>query len=716
MTKKSFPIVGMHCASCARLIEKKLTRVTGVVSANVNYGSEVATVEYDDTSTNEEKLVDAVKETGYQLIHVGAEHSKTADEVKEEAKKKELEDLKLKVIVSSILSAIIFIGSFPEWFTFVPSLLSDPLTLLVLSIPVQFWAGWSFFQATVSGLKNRTASMDTLIAIGTLAAFGYSVLSIFGITKGTYFDTAAVIIALILLGRYLEARAKLHTSDAIKKLIGLQAKTARVVRDGNEIDIPIESVRQGDQIRVRPGEKIAVDGIILEGSSAIDESMVTGESIPVEKMTGDTVIGSTMNKNGSLIFKATKVGADTMLSQIVKLVESAQSSRAPIQRLADAVSSYFVPVVLMLAVATFVVWFDFNTPINAFINMVAVLIIACPCAMGLATPTAIMVGTGKGAEKGILVKDAGSLEILSKIKSIIFDKTGTLTEGKPVVTDIGSLEILRLAASLEVGSEHPLAEAIVNDAKEKGITLERVEEFKSVTGQGVEGNINGKNYFFGKHIQKSEEVMTMEENGKTVMTLLEDGIPLGFIAVADTPKEGVSEVIQKLQEKGINVWMITGDNKRTAEGIAKTIGIKNVMAEVLPGQKAEKVNELKSLGQKVAFVGDGVNDAPALAAADVGIAMGTGTDVAIEAAGVTLLNKDIRSVLSAFKLSKGTLAIIKQNLFWAFGYNIILIPVAAGILFPFTGWLLNPALAAFAMAASSLSVVANSLRLKSIKI
>ncbi len=716
MAKKSFPIIGMHCASCARLIEKKLTKTNGVVSANVNYGSETATVEYDDSVIAEEELVEAVKETGYQLIHSSGEHDKSADVIKEEAKKKELEDLRLKVVVSGILSVIIFIGSFPEWFTFVPSLLSDPLTLLVLSIPVQFWAGLSFFKATISGLKNRTASMDTLIAIGTSAAFFYSVLSIFGFTKGTYFDTAAVIIALILLGRYLEARAKLHTSDAIKKLIGLQAKTARVIRNGQDLDIPIEEVREGDEIRVRPGEKIAVDGVIIEGNTSIDESMVTGESIPVEKMKGDTVIGSTMNKNGTLIFKATKVGADTMLSQIVKLVESAQSSRAPIQRLADAVSSYFVPVVLMLAVATFVIWFDFNTPINAFVNMVAVLIIACPCAMGLATPTAIMVGTGKGAEKGILVKDAQSLEVASRVKSIIFDKTGTLTEGKPKVTDITNLEVLKIAASLEVGSEHPLAEAIVNYAKEKGVNMEKVDEFQSITGQGVEGKINGKKYFFGKHTEKSEDVKEMEKKGKTVITLLEENQMLGTIAVADTPKDGVGEVIQKLQESKINVWMITGDNRATAEGIAKTIGIKNIMAEVLPGEKAEKVNELKSMGIKVAFVGDGVNDAPALAAADVGIAMGTGTDVAIEAAGITLLNKDIRSVLSAFKLSKSTLAVIRQNLFWAFGYNIILIPVAAGILYPFTGWLLNPAIAAGAMALSSLSVVTNSLRLKSLKI
>jgi Cu+-exporting ATPase len=694
-TKKSVPIIGMHCASCAKLIEKKLTKTNGVIEASVNYGSEIATIDYDPDATDMQKIAQAVKETGYSLAE--------SNESKEQAKLEEIQNLKTKVIISAILSAAIFLGSFPEWFSIAPSFLTDPWVLLVLTIPVEFWAGWSFFQATVSGLKNRTASMDTLIGIGTLAAFIYSVLSVIGITTGTYFDTAAVIITLILLGRYFEARAKLQTGDAIKKLIGLQAKTARVVRNGEEIDIPINEVKVGDRVRVRPGEKIPVDGIIIEGASSIDESMVTGESIPVEKIKGDTVIGSTLNKNGSFIFEATKIGNNTMLSQIIKLVASAQSSRAPIQRLADQVSSYFVPAVLMLSVLTFIIWFDFGSPLHAFINMIAVLIIACPCAMGLATPTAIMVGTGKGAEKGILVKDAQTLETLHKVKTIVFDKTGTLTIGKPVITNFPSEEFLQIAASLEQASEHPLADAFIQKAKELKLKLNKVSNFKSHPGQGIEGLINGKKYFLGKSDFGS-------------ISLLSGNKLLAVFQVSDTLKEGVKEVVSALEQKKVEVWMITGDNKDAAHVIADEAGIKNVLAGVLPGDKAGKVEELKKQYGLIAFVGDGINDAPALAASDVGIAIGTGTDIAIETAGVTLLNKDIKTVLTAFNLSHSTLNIIKQNLFWAFGYNIVLIPVAAGILYPFMGILLNPALAAFAMAASSFSVVLNSLRLKAIKI
>lgn len=702
--KKSLPIVGMHCASCAKIIEKKLNKTSGVVSSSVNYASEIATVEVEN-SVLDEDIKKAVEDVGY----------KVGTNVEEE-KKKELLNLKVKVIISSILSLLVFIGSFPEWFSFIPALLSNPLTLLLLSAPVQFWAGRQFYLATWSGLKNRAASMDTLIAIGTTAAYGYSILSILGITKGTYFDTAAVIITLILLGRFLEAKAKAHTSDAIKKLLGLQAKTARVVRNGEEIDVLIDEVRVEDLVRVRPGEKIPVDGEVVEGESAVDESMVTGESMPVGKFKGDTVIGATLNKNGSFVFRATKVGRDTMLAQIVEMVASAQSSRAPIQRLADVVSSYFVPVVLMLSVLTFIVWFDFGLPANAFINMIAVLIIACPCAMGLATPTAIMVGTGKGAEKGILIKDAEALETAHKIKTIIFDKTGTLTIGSPSVTDVSSEKILGIVGSLEKGSEHTLAEAILNHVKEKGIKLSKVSAFKAHPGVGIGGIVNGKEYFFGNRGEKDEVVRQLESEGKTVM-LLESGEKIiGYVAVADMLKEGVGEVVGKLEEEGIESWMVTGDNERTAKAIAREAGIKNVLAQVLPDQKAAKVKEFKGKGSVVAFAGDGINDAPALAASDVGIAMGTGTDVAIESAGITLLNKDIRSVLTAINLSKITLRIIKQNLIWAFGYNVILIPVAAGILYPFTGWLLNPALAAFAMAASSISVVLNSLRLTRVKI
>ena len=555
--------------------------------------------------------------------------------------------------------------------------------------------------------------MDTLIAIGTTAAYLYSILSIFGIVEGMYFDTAAVIITLILLGRFLEAKAKSHTSDAIKKLLGLQAKTARVIRGMVEIDIPLDEVKVGDLIRVRPGEKVPVDGIVVEGQSYVDESMVTGESLPVDKRVGANVIGSTINKSGSFIFKATKVGSETMLSRIVEMVKVAQSTRAPIARMADLVSSYFVPIVLMLAVLTFVGWYVFSAPdgsfpVNAFINLVAVLIIACPCAMGLATPTAIMVGTGKGAEKGILIKDATSLETAHKINTIIFDKTGTLTKGIPMVTNVSDPKTLTIAASLEQGSEHPLGEAILRYAMEKKVNLKKLNNFKAIVGSGIEGVVDSKEYFFGKAVEKSDIIKNLEDEGKTVMILKEKNKFLGFIAVADTLKDGVKEVVERLQNKNIEVWMVTGDNQRTANAMAKEAGIKNVMAEVLPEDKADKVKELKNT-KRVAFVGDGINDAPALASADVGIAMGTGTDVAMESAGITLLNKDFKSILTAINLSKATMKVIKQNLFWAFGYNVVLIPAAAF-------GLLNPMLASFAMAASSISVVLNSLRLNKIRL
>lgn len=693
--KQTFPIIGMHCASCAKLIEKSVSKVPGVISCSVNYGSESAVVDTEE-NVSEHQISKAIENAGYKAILSG---SKTT---KEEEKNKEFKELKKKVIISSILSSIVFIGSFPEWF----GIKMDMVTLLILSTPVQFWIGKDFYLATWSGLKNRAASMDTLIAIGTTAAYFYSVLSMFDIVEGMYFDTAVVIITLILLGRYLEAKAKGHTSDAIKKLLGLQAKTARVVRDGVETDVPIEEVVVGDKIRVRPGEKIPVDGVILEGSSSVDESMVTGESIPTDKLVGSNVIGSTINKSGSFIFEALKVGNDSMLSGIVEMVKVAQSSRAPIARLADLVSSYFVPIVLMIAVATFIVWYVLGFPVGAFINLVAVLIIACPCAMGLATPTAIMVGTGKGAEKGILIKDASSLEVMHKIKTIIFDKTGTLTKGHPVLTSFaGKTGTLQIAASLEQGSEHSLGEAILEYAKNKNIKLLKVSNFKSIAGKGIEGTISGKKYFLGKSQDKNEEIKKLESEGNTVMVLKQGTKYYGHIAVADKLKDGVKEVIQKLNDKGIETWMVTGDNERTARAIASLAGIKNIMAEVMPNGKADKVKEFKN----VAFVGDGVNDAPALAAADVGIAMGTGTDVAMESAGVTLLNKDFDLVLSAIDLSRGTMGIIKQNLFWAFGYNVVLIPAAA------LG-MLNPMLASFAMAASSISVVLNSLRLNKVKI
>lgn len=667
--KTSFPIVGMHCASCARLIEKKLSRTPGVTSAQVNYGSEEATVEYDDTVTPK-VLADAVSDIGYKVV---------TPDVKEVAKKAKLADLQKKVAVSAVLSAFILLGSFvfnAPWYV-----------LLVLTIPVQFWAGFEFYQATWSGLRNRTASMDTLVAMGTTAAF----------FSFQYFDTAAVIVTLILLGRYLEARAKAHTGDAIKKLLGLSPKTARVVRNGKETDIPIDKVKVGDTIRVRPGEKIPVDGKIIEGVSSIDESMVTGESLPVDKKKGDLVIGATINKTGTFLFLATKVGSDTMLARIVKMVAEAQSSRAPIQRLADMVSGYFVPIVLMLAALTFIIWFDIGSFSQAFTNMIAVLIIACPCALGLATPTAIMVGTGLGAQHGILIKDAESLEIANKIKTIVFDKTGTITQGKPVVTQYSSKEVIRLAGSLEKNSEHSLATAIL--AAARGMKLSPVSRFQAIPGAGIKGIINKKEYFFGKSENKNEMAMELRTNNKIA----------GTITVADTLKPDAKDMVSALSHMGITVWMVTGDNQRTADAIARKAGISHILAGVLPDEKAEKIKELKQKNEVVAFVGDGINDAPALAAATVGIALGTGTDVAIESSGITLLNKNLTSVVSAIKLSKATLSVIKQNLFWAFGYNVILIPVAM------LGFL-HPAFAAFAMAASSISVVGNSLRLRTAKI
>ena len=782
--KKSFPVMGMHCASCAKLIERSLGKVPGVISVGVNYASEQAIVEINGNKVSNEDLVNAVKKAGYRAIISNFQfpitngNNKTADEIKDEEKKKEIHNLKRKLVVSSVLTILIFLGSLKHMLGdlgyFLPPLFlfdMPPFLLFVLATPIQFWVGKGFYQAAWSGLKNRTASMDTLIAIGTSAAYIFSTFGVIypdilmklGIMPDMYFDTAAVIITLILLGRFLEIRAKTHTSDAIKKLLGLQSKTARVFRKSNnkgqstkeykEVDIPIKEVKVGDLIRVRPGENIPVDGVIVEGLSSVDESMVTGESIPVDKMIGDTVIGSTINKSGTFIFKATKVGSDTVLANIVKKVAEAQSSRAPIQRLSDLVSSYFVPVVLMLAVAAFVVWYVFGAFSYAFITFITVLIIACPCALGLATPTAVMVGVGKGAEMGVLIRDAESLEILNKVKTIVFDKTGTLTKGKPAVTDViktqnskikNQKELLQLAASLEKGSEHALAEAILEKANGENVSTLEVKNFKAIAGNGVEGEIKGKRYTFGNralmdlekvnYIYSGREFEKLENEGKTLVFLAVDNKLLGLIAIADTLKNNAKEVVLDLQGRGMEVWMLTGDNRKTAQVIAAQAGIKNVIAEVLPEQKAEKVNELsiknnvsgmkgKILYTKykiqntksvITFVGDGINDAPALASADVGIAMGTGTDVAMETAGITLLNSNLKSVILAISLSRATMRTIKQNLFWAFGYNIVLIPIAMGVLYPFTGWLLNPMLAAFAMAASSVSVIGNSLRLKMI--
>ncbi len=738
--KKTFPIKGMHCASCVMTLEGSLSKVPGVMRANVNLATEKATVDYDPAQVTDEHLASAVANVGYQARITEEVLSEDSEKAERE---KETKELKTKVIVSLILGALILWGSFPGLMNTAPQVLRNFWVQLLLAAPVQFWAGWSFYRAALTSLKHRTANMDTLVALGTTVAFGYSVVVTFfphviarvGIHAEPYFDVAAIIIGLILLGRYFEARAKAGTSEAIKKLIGLQAKTARVVQDGQDVDVPINEVVIGNVIRVRPGEKIPVDGVILEGESSIDESMVTGESIPVDKAKGDTVVGATINKTGTFTFTATKVGSDTMLAQIIKLVQEAQGSKAPIQRLADLVSSYFVPVVIMLALATFVVWYDFGPQpafLFAILNTVAVLIIACPCAMGLATPTAIMVGTGKGAQHGILIKDAESLETAHKVTTVVFDKTGTLTKGKPEVTDVLGLhnispdEVLQIAASIEEGSEHSLAESIVEAAKKKNLDRSLVQKFQAIPGHGVEGTVNSKRVVLGNRrlmTREKIEVGTseadtrrLETEGKTVMLLAVDNKLTGLIAVADTLKETAQAGIQALTRLGIEAVMITGDNERTAKAIAEKVGITKVLAEVLPDAKEAEVRKLQAEGKKVAMVGDGINDAPALAAADVGIAMGSGTDVAIEAADITLINKDLRSVAAAIELSRKTMRTIKLNLVWAFGYNVILIPVAMGILYPFSGTLMNPIFASAAMALSSISVVGNSLLLNRTKL
>lgn len=749
-TKKTFSIKGMHCASCVYVTEQALKKVPGVIEANVNLANNKATVTcYPDQATDD-KLADTIKGVGYQAL-IGENEQSRSEEIKE--KQKELNDLRNKVTISLILGSLILWGSFPGLVNTAPKILQNFWIQLLLATPVQFWAGLGFYRATIPALRHRTANMDTLVAIGTTVAYSYSAfVTIFphivkqlGLDPMPYFDTSTIIIGLILLGRFFEARAKAGTSEAIKKLVGLQAKTARIIKSGKEIDILIDQVQINDVIRVRPGEKIPVDGIIIDGESSTDESMVTGESIPVDKTKGDTVIGATFNKTGTFTYKATKVGQETMLAQIIKLVQEAQGSKAPIQRIADLISSYFVPVVIMLAIGTFIGWYSFGPHpaiLFAMLNTVAVLIIACPCAMGLATPTAIMVGTGKGAQNGILIKDAESLEIAHKLDMVIFDKTGTLTLGKPRVTDMqfmdniqmfnealgwrisGGLDlkayISSLIVSLEKGSEHSLSEAIIEYGKKNKVKDFPVKEFKTVVGHGVLGVVDDKKVVIGtKKFMEKEKVMRcagldkladkFAHDGKTVAFVGIDRKNVALIGILDELKETAVEGVGELKKLGIEVTMITGDNKKTAEAIAKRVGITRVLAEVLPDQKEAQVKKVQKEGKIVGFVGDGINDAPALAAADVGIAMGTGTDVAIEAADITLVNKNLRSVAAAINLSKKTMRTIKLNLLWAFGYNVILIPVAM------VGRI-NPIFASFAMALSSISVVANSLLLKRCKI
>jgi len=742
-----FPVSGMTCASCVSRVEHALLSVPGVVSASVNLASEKASVEYtDDAGISDMRR--AVAEAGYGL----GEEAAGIDEIALAANR-ETADLRNKFVFSLVTAVIVMILSMATALDFP----YKPYLLWALATPVQFWAGLRFYKGAWGATRHRTADMNTLIAVGTTAAYFFSVAVVLfpeffmqaGMGHGLYFDTSAMIIALILMGRFLESRAKGQTSDAMKKLIGLRPAVATVVRDGKDTEIPIEDVQVGDLLLVKPGEKIPVDGTVKEGYSTVDESMITGESIPVEKKSGDTVIGAAINKTGSFRFEATRVGKDTLLSQIIRMVDEAQSSKAPIQRMADVIASYFVPAVIIIAIVTFIIWMLIGPQPRftyALLNFVAVLIIACPCALGLATPTAIIVGTGKGAENGILIRSGESLERAHKVNYILLDKTGTLTRGEPVVTDIFPIaphtgdSILSIAASVERSSEHPLAQAVYRAAMEKGLPLKQAEDFNALPGLGVEVKIDGRDLLMGNLALMQEKTVDLKgseleavrlwNEGKTVLFLAQENKVSGLVALADTLKPDAMQAMDALKRMGIRVAMITGDNQRAARFIAEQAGIDNVIAEVLPENKAMEVARLQEEGYITAMVGDGINDAPALAQADVGIAIGTGTDIAMETADITLIRGDLDGMVTAIMLSKSTVRTVKQNLFWAFAYNVILIPVAAGILYPFfvnSGvpaslqfifghyGFLNPMLAALAMAASSITVVSNSLRLRAFK-
>ncbi|MVB13040.1 Copper-exporting P-type ATPase [Caprobacter fermentans] len=717
-------ITGMSCAACSARIEKKLSRMEGVKNAGVNLTTEKATVEFDPDAVKISDLVGAVESLGY-----GAEQAEEVSKDHErEAREKEVNSLKYSLIASVILSSPLLLAMIFSMTGLHAPLLQNQYFQLIVATPVQFVIGFRYYRNAYYALRSGSANMDVLIAMGTSAAYFFSLYNVFFEApaanghKDLYFEAAAVVITLILLGKYFEAVAKGKTSEAIKKLMGLQAKTARVIRDGKEADIPVEEVRIGERIIVRPGERIPVDGKIVEGSSSIDESMLTGESIPVEKKPGDLCIGATVNKYGTFTFEASLIGRDTVLAQIVKMVEDAQGSKAPIQKIADRVSGVFVPTVIGIAVVTFLAWFLSTGDLNqSIVSAVSVLVIACPCSLGLATPTAIMVGTGLGAENGILIKGGEHLETAYRLNAVVMDKTGTITKGKPEVTDLvvlGDLdktELLKLAASAEKRSEHPLGVSIYEYGRDHSESVADPSQFETIPGRGVRAVVEGKSVLLGTRKLLDENgidasgvasvLEKLENEGKTAMLMTVDRQAEAVFAVADTLKEHSAEAIRELQEMGVDVYMITGDNRRTAGAIAKQVGIGHVLAEVLPEHKAEEVEKLKKSGKVVAMVGDGINDAPALATADIGMAVGTGTDVAMEAADITLMRGDLRTISAAIRLSRRTMRKIRQNLFWAFFYNAIGIPFAA---FGF----LNPMIAGAAMAFSSVSVVTNSLSLK----